>query len=86
MGSEDERKIESLYLFRTGTLPQAQTEQYFFWFSNGLLRLERVLPEANVVSHLQADFRGPFKKGARRFKLDFQFKLINEKTSNLTEL
>ena len=71
MGSENESHIESLYLFRSGTLPQEETEQYFFWFSNGLLKLERVISDRNRPSYLQADFRGPFRDGAKRFKLDF---------------
>jgi hypothetical protein len=64
------------YLFRPGTISK-EIEEYFLWFSNGVLKLERKFSdEKDHKSYLQADFRGRFEDGARRFRLDFQFHLL----------
>jgi hypothetical protein len=75
---EEEKKVESLYLLRPGTLSSKETEQYFLWFSNGVLKLERTIPKDKrdiyyKSGYIEADFRGPFK-GSFKFKLDFDTK------------
>jgi hypothetical protein len=74
---ENSNNVESLYLFRPGTISSKEMEEYFLWFSNGVLKLERKFSdEKDHKDYLQADFRGPFEDGARRFRLDFQFHLV----------
>ena len=75
---------QTLYLLRPGTLSSKETEQYFLWFSNGVLKLERTIPEDKrdiyyKSGYIEADFRGPFK-GSFKFKLDFDFKLIDQES------
>ena len=75
MGWEERNHIESLYLFRSGTLNQ-ETEIYFLWFANGVLKLQRIIAaKANLADYLQCDFRGPFIQ-AESFKIDFQYNAI----------
>lgn len=75
MGYEFRENLESLYLFKSGTLPK-EDEEYFLWFANGDFRILRKIPEENddKKDYLQVDFRGPFKH-AKRFKLDFDYKV-----------
>lgn len=83
MGWENESHVESLYLLRAGTLSHKETEQYLFSFANGLLKLERTFSDKNDKrGYLQADFRGPFRIGPRKFKLNYQFKLLDEYKMN----
>ncbi len=46
---EEEKKVESFYLLRRGTLSSKETEEYFLWFSNGVLKLERTIPNDSEV-------------------------------------
>jgi CBS domain-containing protein len=71
MNWEFGHKVESLYMFRAGVLPE-ETEEYFLWFFHGTLKMKRVMSEDGNSSndYIAADFRGPFKQ-AKSFKLNF---------------
>lgn len=73
MGYEYREKLESLYLFKSGTLPK-EDEEYFLWFANGAFKILRKTSVENGVTndYLEIDFRGPFKQ-AKTFKLDFSY-------------
>lgn len=71
MGFEQRKKIESLYLFRAGTMPK-EKEEYFLWFANGVLKMNRKTD--NSTSYIEIDFRGPFKE-PQQFKLDYDYKI-----------
>jgi len=75
MGFEQRENIESLYLFKMGTLKK-EDEDYFLWFANGVLKLKRKTEGKDEDDYIQAEFRGPFAH-ARRFKLDFDYKIKN---------
>jgi len=74
MGFEQRQKIESLYLFRKGTIPKDK-EQYFLWFANGTLELTRTEPSNGVVN-VKGDFRGPFI-APKLFTMDYNYELVN---------
>jgi hypothetical protein len=74
MGWEEINKIESLYIFRSGTIDE-KLEAFILWFANGVLKMER--EESNHKYIINCDFRGPFKS-AKHFKLDFDYNMIAE--------
>jgi hypothetical protein len=71
---EEQSSIESLYLFRSGTIDE-DLKEYFVWFANGVLQIKR--SQANNRTYLECDFRGPFKQSLP-FKLDFNYDFIND--------
>jgi len=70
MGYEQRHNVDSLYLFRSGTMPKEQ-EEYFQWFTNGLAKLTRYEQENNHCL-IEVDFRGPFKE-PKKFLMDYDY-------------
>ena len=70
MGFEQRNGVESLYLFRMGTMDKIK-EEYFLWFSNGLLRLKQETDSKNDEI-LDVKFRGPFRV-PQKFKMDYNY-------------
>ncbi len=70
MGFEQRKGIESLYLFRMGTMDKIE-EEYFLWFSNGLLRMKQGTNSKNGEM-LDVEFRGPFST-PQKFKMDYNY-------------
>jgi hypothetical protein len=73
MGFEQRRKIESLYLLRSGTM-EKEKEQYFLWFANGTLRMDA--KNENGKEIINIEFRGPFIE-PKKFKLDHNYGLLD---------
>ncbi len=70
MGFEQRNEIESLYLFRIDTMDKIK-EEYFQWFSNGLLRMtQETDPTKGEI--LDVEFRGPFRT-PQKFKMDYNY-------------
>ncbi len=70
MGFEQRKKIESLYLFRMGTMDKIK-EEYVLWFSNGLLQMKQETdPKDRKI--LDVVFRGPFRE-PQKFKMDYNY-------------
>lgn len=73
MGFEQRMNVESLYLFRMGTMEKTK-EEYILWFANGLLRMKQET-EPNKKEILDVEFRGPFRE-PKKFKMDYNYNEI----------
>jgi len=80
MGYEQRHNVDSLYLFRSGTMPKEQ-EQYFQWFANGLAKLTR-FEQKNDSCLIEVDFRGPFKE-PKKFLMDYDYKEAKKENHSL---
>ncbi len=70
MGFEQRENIDSLYLFRTGTM-KPEKEEYFLWFANGIITIKRkILEKSEPV--LSVDMQGPFKTPVT-FEMGFDY-------------
>ena len=75
MGWEQRNDIESLYLFRSGTIDEKLGE-YFLWLANGALNIQRIQSDNdNPKDYLLCEFRGALREPTR-FKLDFEYNFL----------
>jgi len=72
MGYEQRNYLETLYLFRKGTM-EPEREEYFLWFANGVLDMKR--ETSGTSQYIDVDFRGPFNV-PKQFKMDFEYRKI----------
>ena len=70
MGFEQRENIDSLYLFRTGTM-KPEKEEYFLWFANGIITIKRKNLE-NMDDTLSVDVQGPSKTPIT-FEMNFNY-------------
>lgn len=73
MGFEQRRGIQSLYLFRIGTM-EKEKEEYFLWFANGVLQMKRKIIDPGKKEIIDVEFRGPFRE-PRKFMIDYRYDL-----------
>ena len=81
MGFEQRREIQSLYLFRSGTM-QKEKEEYFLWFANGVLQMKSKTTEDPKKQVIDVEFRGPFRT-PKKFMLDYSYNTYTDPMSNI---
>lgn len=70
MGFEQRKHVESLYLFRMGTMAKTD-EEYVLWFANGLLKMKQET-DSTKKNVLAVEFNGPFRE-PQKFHLDYEY-------------
>ena len=81
MGFEQRREIQSLYLFRSGTM-EKEKEEYFLWFANGVLQMKSETTADPKKQVIDVEFRGPFRT-PRTFMMDYNYNLYDDPMSKI---
>lgn len=68
---EEKNNVESLYIFRVGTI-EKHLEEYIFWFANTVINLEA--KENKILMTIRGLFRKP-----KTYDIDFDFNFVKKK-------